>query len=126
MSFAAVYTKEMERGSIFDSLYARRTYAATDKIFVDFSIGATMMGGETTIAGMPELKVAVQGTADLGQIDIVKNNTFAYQVRPQGREASFTFRDEGYKGEEAYYYVRVIQKDKNMAWASPIWVRSKP
>ena len=27
------------------------------------------------------------------------------------------------KGEKAsYYYVRVIQKDGQMAWASPIWV----
>ncbi len=125
MSFAAVYTKELDRGSIFEGLYARRTYAATDKIFVDFAIAGTMMGGEATIEGVPELEVAVEGTTDLDQIDVIKNNTFAYQVRPQGRKARFTFRDHEYTGEEAYYYVRVIQKDKNMAWASPIWVRPK-
>jgi hypothetical protein len=24
---------------------------------------------------------------------------------------------------ENYYYVRVIQMDRNMAWSSPIWVK---
>ena len=27
---------------------------------------------------------------------------------------------------EHYYYVRVIQEDNNMAWASPIWVNYQP
>jgi hypothetical protein len=31
-----------------------------------------------------------------------------------------------YRGEDSYYYIRVIQTDKNMAWASPIWVKKKP
>ena len=34
-------------------------------------------------------------------------------------------RDDAYRGEDCYYYVRVIQADKNMAWASPIWVKSR-
>ena len=25
-----------------------------------------------------------------------------------------------------YYYARVIQRDRNMAWLSPIWVEVKP
>jgi hypothetical protein len=28
------------------------------------------------------------------------------------------------KGDKAsFYYVRVVQKDKQMAWSSPVWVR---
>ena len=83
------------------------------------------MGGETEVEGLPELEVAIEGTGDLDQIDIIKNNTFAYQVKPDGRTARFTFRDREYDGGDAYYYVRVIQKDKNMAWASPIWIDGK-
>ena len=123
MSYAAVYTRENDRESIFQALSDRRTYAATDKILVDFAIGPAVMGQETTVAGTPELKVAVEGTGDLARIEIIKDGTFVYATEPKARRATFTFRDEKYAGGESYYYVRIIQSDKNMAWASPIWVR---
>lgn len=123
MSFAAVYVNEFDRNSIFDGLYARRTYAATDKIFVDFTIDGQMMGEEIEVGRTPELKIAVEGTAAIAQLDIIKNNTFVYTSHPNAKKAAFTFRDHQYLGDDAYYYVRVIQTDRNMAWASPIWVR---
>jgi hypothetical protein len=119
MSFAAVYVRTLDREGVFEGLRARRTYAATDRILVDFRIGAALMGEETRAAGVPELAVAVTGTAPIAKIDVVKNGKFVYSTD----KSNFTFRDEGYAGEECYYYVRVIQTDKNMAWASPIWVR---
>jgi hypothetical protein len=125
MSFAAVYTKAVDRPAIFDALRSRRTYAATDKILVDFGIGDAIMGQETTVTGKPELNVAVEGTAAIAQIDVVKNGKFAYATKPGVLKARFTFRDEQWGGEDAFYYVRVIQQDKNMAWASPIWVRRR-
>jgi hypothetical protein len=123
MSFAAVYAKDLDRESVFEGLNARRTYAATDKILVDFSIGQAMMGEETTVAGEPELRVAVEGTAAVARIDVIKNGSFAYTSQPNTRSVKFTFRDKQFDGKESYYYVRVIQADKNMAWASPIWVK---
>jgi hypothetical protein len=125
MSFAAVYAKAVDRPAIFDGLRSRRTYAATDKILVDFAIGEAIMGQETTVEGKPELKVTVEGTAPIAQIDVIKNGTFAYATKPGGVRAQFSFRDEQWNGGDAFYYVRVIQQDKNMAWASPIWVRGK-
>ncbi len=126
MSFAAVYAKGIDRESIFEALRARRTYAATDKILLDFSIGGYVMGEEMDPAASPELAVAVEGTAPIAQIDVIKNNKILYTVSPSVRTAHFTFRDDAYHGEDSYYYVRVTQTDKNMAWASPIWVRKKP
>jgi hypothetical protein len=125
MSFAAVYAKNVDRPSIFEGLKARRTYAATDKILVDFSIGETLMGGETTVKGKPELAVTIVGTGPIAQIDVIRNGKFAYATKPGTVRAGFTFRDEEYRGEDTFYYVRVIQQDKNMAWASPIWVKSR-
>jgi hypothetical protein len=123
ISFAAVYTKKIDRESIFEALKARRTYAATDKILLDVSIGDRLMGEDITVSGIPELNVAVEGTGDLARIDIIKNGTFVYTTQPTGRKAHFTFRDQQFTGEESYYYVRVIQANKQMAWGSPIWVR---
>jgi hypothetical protein len=119
MSFAAVYTKAKDRQSIFEAMRARRTCAATDKILDNFTLGKQMMGEEVAVSGVPELEVSIEGTADLAQIDVIKNNQFVYTLKPGRRSARFTFRDQDYKGEGSYYYVRVIQADKNMAWASP-------
>ena len=126
MSFAAVYAKGIDRQSIFEALRARRTYAATDKILLDFSIGSHIMGEEMGPVGPPELTVAVEGTGPIAQIDVIKNSKIVYTVSPEVRAAHFTFRDDAYKSEDSYYYVRVTQTDKNMAWASPIWVKKKP
>jgi hypothetical protein len=125
MSFAAVYVKSLDRPGIFEGLRGRRTYAATDKILVDFAIGLAIMGGETVVTGKPELRVMVEGTGPIAQIDVVRNGTFAYATKPGVRRAQFTFRDERYSGDDSFYYVRVIQQDKNMAWASPIWVHRR-
>jgi hypothetical protein len=123
MSFAAVYVKTLDRDGVFEGLNARRTYAATDRILLDVSMGGTLMGQETVVAGVPELAVAVEGTANVARIDVIKNGQFVYTAQPNARTAKFTFRDQQFDGQESYYYVRVIQTDKMMAWASPIWVR---
>ena len=123
ISFAAVWVKSLDRASLLDSLKARRTYAATDKIFLDFTLGDHLMGEEVAIQGVPEFDVNVEGTAPIERIDVIKDGTFVYASTPGSRTAKFKFRDENFNGAgESYYYVRVIQTDKNMAWASPIWV----
>ena len=69
--------------------------------------------------------VAAEGTAPIEQIDVIKNSKIIYSINPKTRAAHFTYRDDTYQGGDAYYYVRVIQTDKNMAWASPIWVKKQ-
>src|SRR5262249_58062264 len=71
MSFAAVYARNIDRQSIFEALRARRTYAATDKILLDFSIEKHLMGEEAVLSGTPELAVWFQGTGRLGQSAII-------------------------------------------------------
>ncbi|MBI1789711.1 MAG: hypothetical protein HYR60_19425 [Acidobacteria bacterium] len=126
MSFAAVYARNLDRESIFEGLRARRTYAATDRILLDFSIGGRLMGEETAVDAPPELALAVEGTAAIAQIDIIKNAKIVYTANPGRQKVSLTYRDQDWTGQDSYYYARVIQADKNMAWASPIWVRKRP
>jgi hypothetical protein len=45
-----------------------------------------------------------------------------YSVAPAAPEARFRYRDGQPLKQQAYYYLRVIQEDGNMAWSSPIWV----
>jgi hypothetical protein len=122
MSFACVYTRSIDRDAIFEALSARRTYAATDRILLDFTLGEHLMGEEVVVSGPPELAVSVTGTAPIERIDVIKDGAFVYTAKPGAAAARFTYRDQDYRGGEAYYYVRVIQTDKMMAWSSPIWV----
>lgn len=122
MSYAAVYTPDRNYGAIWESLAARRTYAATDNIIVDFQAMGCAMGDEFATREVPRLDVRVIGTSVITQVDIIKDNAFVYTARPDLREVSFSFKDTSITPGEHYYYVRVIQDDNNMAWASPIWI----
>lgn len=122
MSYAAVYTPERTYGDIWDSLRARRTYAATENIIVDFQSGGHAMGEEFSTNEPPRIDVRIIGTTKIQQIDIIKDNTFAYTAQPGVSEVTFTYTDSDVEPGMHYYYVRVIQEDDNMAWGSPIWV----
>ena len=41
--------------------------------------------------------------------------------QPAGREAELTFVDTAPEEGRSYYYVRVILKDEEIAWSSPVW-----
>jgi len=36
------------------------------------------------------------------------------------------FQDQNPSPEPAYYYVRLVQDDRQVAWGSPIWMTYKP
>lgn len=126
ISYAVVYTPVREYGAIWDSLYERRTYAATDNIVVDFQSQGHAMGEAFTTTEPPVLEAAIIGTGKIKQIDVIKDNKFVYTAHPGVDEMSFTYSDRQVTPGEHYYYVRVIQEDGNMAWASPIWVDYQP
>ena len=46
---------------------------------------------------------------------------------PGTRDVSLEFLDTHFvAGEPAYYYVRLLQADGQLAWSSPIWVEPPP
>ncbi len=122
MSYAAVYTPGRTYEEIWDSLHARRTYAATDNIIVDFQSGGHAMGEEFSASEPPRLDVRIIGTDRIGQIDVIKDNTFVYTAHPGVQEVVFSYTDSEIRPGTHYYYVRVVQEDGNMAWGSPVWV----
>ena len=86
------------------------------------------MGEEVAIAGTPTFRVHVEGTDNIGEIEIVKNNQRVYRQTPGTKTADFEYQDKGKPGEEAdFYYLRVRQsdRDRQVAWSSPIWVTAE-
>lgn len=127
LSYGGVYVKELNRKEIFDALDARRTCAATDKIFMEFSCNGRIMGEVFESGEPPEFAIRVEGTAPIERITLVRNET-DYEVFPgtdESGEMEIAFVDESPGEGENRYYVRVEQVDGNMGWTSPVWVTMK-
>lgn len=127
-SYTLIYTPDTERTDIVESMRSRHAYGATDNIVVDFEAhepnGKThLMGEEFTSAAPLKLSAKIEGTDLITQIDLIRNNEFLYTVKPGQKNFDFEYVDKAPHAGENYYYIRIMQIDKNLAWASPVWVR---
>ncbi|NQU11045.1 DUF3604 domain-containing protein [bacterium] len=138
----SVEAPEKTRAAIFDALYHRRVVATTGaRMLLTYRLNSQPMGSELSVKNMPELAsrrsltIEFHGTAGVDRIDIIRNNAGVQTVPGQGREdltvawedtepmdalwpAPAKFCDHPF----AFYYVRVVQQDNEVAWASPIWI----
>ena len=125
---ACIYAPVLTREAILDALRARHCFGTTAaKIFLDVRVNGNLMGDKLAAppAGPVEVKIAVRCPAAIDRIDICRNNRFIYTQRPAGQAAELTFADRDPVAGRSYYYVRVIQKDREMAWSSPVWFGAK-
>jgi len=119
----ATYAPALERDALFDAFRARRCYGTTGaRIGLAFSLNGRPMGAELPAAVEREIRVSVAGTGALARIDVVRNNRDAYSERPEATHRELAWRDVRSAEQRDCYYVRVTQRDGNMAWSSPIWV----
>jgi len=125
---ACVYAPTLTREAILDALRARHCYGTTAaKIFLDVRVNGNLMGEKLTAlpAGPVDVKIAARCPGEIERIDVCRNNQFVYTYRPAGRTAELTFVDRAPIAGRSYYYVRVIEKDREMAWSSPVWFGAK-
>ena len=127
-SYTMIYTPSMDRTDIVESMRKRHAYGATDNIIVDFQAvdeqgRAHMMGDTFAAPTAPHLKVKVFGTDTLQRVEIIKDGKFVFTTSPNAKSAEFTYIDNEPPKGESWYYVRVTQMDRNLAWSSPIWVK---
>jgi hypothetical protein len=124
-SFGGVYVEENTRQGIIEGFRARRSIAATDKIFVEFSCNGQPMGSVIEARGKVEVKFAVNGTSPLKRVTLVRNEINHTVFEPGAQTFSTTATDKAPLAGENRYYLRVEQADGNMAWSSPVWVTVK-
>jgi hypothetical protein len=125
-SFGGVYVEDLTREGIIEAFKSRRSIAATDKIFVEFSCNGQPMGSVFEAGGgKPELKFSINGTAPLKRVTLVRNETNHHVWEPARPEFASDFTDDSPVAGENRYYLRVEQADGNMAWSSPVWVTVK-
>ncbi len=125
---ACVFAPELSRETILDAIRARHCYGTTAaKIFLDVRVNGRLMGEKIAepAGATVEVKIAARCPADIERIEVCRNNRFIYTKKPEGREAAFTFLDREPVDGRSYYYVRVVQKDEELAWSSPVWFGTK-
>ena len=129
-SFACVWAKEKTREALFEAIRSRRTYAATDRILVDYRMtGAAsgteaLLGEEVRRTGKESvtLTLTAVGTAPIAEVQIVRSGKVIHTAKPGQAEVKLSFTDPSPLDGESWYYIRLQQENGDMAWASPIWV----
>ncbi len=124
ISYAVAVAEDATREAVFDAFKRRHCYGATDNIVLDVRSGNHLMGDEFQAAGPVQLKVLVHGTRPIAKVDIIKDFVYVYSTEPKRERVEFEWTDsENRPGGLSWYYVRAIQDDGELAWASPFWVR---
>jgi hypothetical protein len=125
ISYCVAVAEKHDRAGILNALKQRHCYGATDNIILDVRCGNHILGDEFKTNEVPVLNIHVFGTAPLAGIDILKDSEVVETLRPHdanGPEYKGKWQDPKPQAGVHYYYVRVRQKDGQLAWASPMWI----
>ncbi len=121
-SYAGLWVKELTRDGVFEAIRARRCFAASSPIVLDFRVDGVLAGGEVAWSEAPEISVSVRGTGPIDRIEILADGQVVHTERPSSERSELRWRDEGSEVRR-YYYARVIQSDGHVGWASPVFRR---
>jgi hypothetical protein len=122
ISYFMVLAKKHNRNSILDAIKKRHVYGATDNIVVDVRSGAFLMGDEFKTKAAPTLQIHVIGANDLAKIDIIRDSKVLATLKPQGRGYKTDWTDPQPVPGIHSYYIRVLQRNNEIAWSSPMWI----
>jgi len=123
-SYGMLYVTDVTRAAVLEAIRARRSYAATDNIVVDFRLNGLIMGEQSRDRqGAVRLQVRIEGTGAIRKVEVIRNNAYIHSQPGGGPSLEFTYVDNQPLPEESYYYIRIEQADGQLAWSSPIWIR---
>lgn len=137
-----VLAGDCTRKALFEGMRARRVVATTGaRILLDYTFAGRPLGSELSVSQEPELaelrpiSIAFHGTAPLDRVDIIRNNAIVHSIPGQGRldlhaewedaapiDGTFLPPARHCDHPFTFYYVRAIQTDGEIAWASPVWI----
>jgi hypothetical protein len=140
---ACVVAPELTRDAIWQALYDRCCYATTgDRILLDCTMNGHPMGTDVAVdlagAGLRTFAMRIAGTATITLIELLRNNQVVFTARPGSDTWDGEWTDTEPLGPQAlqpafendrpfvFYYLRVTQRNRQQAWASPFWLTQTP
>ena len=135
----AVLAADRTRQAVWDAMWNRRVVATTGpRILLDYELNGNPLGSELAatneLLGRRELRITFHGTAPAARIDVIRNNDIVHTVTPDEQDCELEWVDETPLGRVllppaefcdhpfCFYYVRAVQADGEVAWASPVWL----
>lgn len=132
ISYAIVIAEDHSREGIIAAFKKRHSYGAQDNILLEVRSGEHMMGDEFESSDAPRLMIKATGTTAVDRVDIVRQvgtatPEYVASFEPRKQKIDIAWSDPAAAaGEINMYYVRLQQRNKALAWASPIWIDYKP
>lgn len=120
----AAFSSGLQKEGLWSALWNRKVYGTSGaRILLEFSVNGSPMGSIIQDSSSPRrIEALVEGTGEIQEIHIIKNGKSLHVVKPDEMSISFSYTDTNHERDTDYYYLRVIQKDSELAWSSPIWV----
>lgn len=120
-----IITDDFTEQGIYDALKERKVYATEDKnLEITYTVNDELMG--SIIKEVPEslnLNVTLNDADDaIQKAEVIANSgrvVYTWDVNAQSKELSTTL-----KPDYSYYYIRVTEKDGDLAVTAPVWVGS--
>ncbi len=69
-----------------------------------------------------EITIRADCPAPIRAVEICRNNVYIFRAEVRGQHCHLTYTDEDPPEEATNYYVRVTQRDGEMAWSSPVFL----
>jgi hypothetical protein len=121
-----VYSPELTREAVWEAFQRRHVYATSGpKIILEFRVADSPMGSEvkwSASKGFVPLAVRAIGCDEIVSVEIIRNGKKIFEEKADGVFVHYLLKDPQPQPSTSWYYARVLQKDGNMAWSSPVWV----
>ncbi|MCW5852206.1 MAG: DUF3604 domain-containing protein [Anaerolineae bacterium] len=123
-----IWSPALTREALFQAVGRRRTFATNGaRLALDFGVGDTPMGGETTASGPVHLRGFVVGTQPVRQVTVYRDGEAWQTLAPNTPRVELDLTDTPARGEHYYWLHAVQDAEQGQAypgegWSSPLWV----
>ena len=122
-----ILTDNFTEEGIYDAIRALRMYATEDKnLELGYTVNGLMMGSSIkTVPGKLDIEVSVYDpdrTDSIAKVEVVVNSGKVAHVWDDAAELKNGTLSVTLDPEYSYYFIRVTQKDGDLAVTAPVWV----
>jgi len=121
-----VYASELTREAVWEAFRKRRVYGTSGpKIILNFRVCDSPMGSEVNwAASKGPIPIVFRSVCcdKIDRIEIIRNGIPIFREKGEDVFIQLLIEDPEPPKGTSWYYARVLQKDGNMAWSSPVWV----